>query len=59
MQKCAKFACAEMRGAICLKSNSLCYESWLILSLKPYRLKFHCKFKVKEFFLETCPFDNY
>ena len=47
------------RGAICWKSNSLSYESWLILSLEPYLLKFHCIFKVKEFFLETCPCDDF
>ena len=46
---------ASLEGAICLKSNSLSYESWLILSLEPYLLKFHCTFNVKEFFLETCP----
>ena len=44
---------------ICLKSNSRSYESWLILSLEPYLLKFDCKFKVKEFFLETCSFTKY
>ena len=27
--------------------------------LEPYLLKFHCKFKVTEFFLETCPFNKY
>ena len=48
-----------LRGAICIKSNSLSYESWLILSIEPYLLTFHCKFKVKEFFLETCPSDKY
>ena len=37
----------------------LSYERWLILSLEPYLLKFHCKFKVTEFFLETCPFNKY
>ena len=47
------------RGAICLKSNILSYESWLILPLEPYLLKFHRKFNVKEFFLETCPFGKY
>ena len=34
-----------LRGAICLKSNSLSYENWLLLSLEPYLLRFHCHFE--------------
>ena len=43
------------------RTNSLSNESGVILSLDPYFLKFHYKFKVKakNFLLETSPFDKY
>ena len=43
------------------RTNSLSDESRVILSLDPYFLKFHYKFKVKakNFLLETFPFDKY
>ena len=42
------------------RANSLFDESRVILSLDPYFLKFHYKFKVKakNFLLETFPFDK-
>ena len=55
-----QFASVDRSELLKKRTNSLSDESRVILSLDPYFLKFHYKFKVKakNFLLETFPFDK-
>ena len=55
------FASIDRNEMLKKRTNSLSLERRVILSLDPYFLKFHYKFKVKakNFLLETFPLDKY